>query len=541
MESDYDMSDDLGFSYDDDSDVDVNLTNHQLRRFEDELVAELAHDPGLWYKPWLLREFVDKRMLLALRVLESFQIAALAAEMLVMLQNKRWQPDEVALAFYEDPERLYRECGLPYPFDPKSYQLKSTKDFDCFICAESYPEVLTYNMGCGHQYCVECYATYIGVELPHGNLIKCMSDDCQLTIPHTDAEAILAAGDDHSSGVKPGETPLAENRVLLHHAKMVIAKDRTRYKWCPAIDCRNFVEIVEGEVDPRRDDPKNTTVPVVKCLDGHEYCFRCIYENHLPCPCWITARWIKKCEDDSETANWIEANTHNCPGCGGAIEKNGGCNHMVCRTCKREFCWICHEEWLSHTNYYKCNRYRAEEPDREEQRNAKRELLNRYLHFYKRFSIHELSMKGDRKTVEQVETIARLYMEDVAAKDSTLALSWNDIQFLPDAIRALTNGRKTLKWTYAFAYYLDETNFSHIFEDNQNYLNQTVEELLGIFEKIVDKKNKVMVKATTTRIDTILSLKSQIINLSSLIQSRQRSLIAYAQENLESGLLKFDQ
>lgn len=34
--------------------------------------------------------------------------------------------------------------------------------------------------------------------------------------------------------------------------------------------------------------------------------------------------WIKKCQDDSETSNWISANTKDCPKCKSAIEKNGG-------------------------------------------------------------------------------------------------------------------------------------------------------------------------------------------------------------------------
>lgn len=35
-----------------------------------------------------------------------------------------------------------------------------------------------------------------------------------------------------------------------------------------------------------------------------------------------------------------------CPGCGAGVEKNGGCDHMTCRTaggggCGHEFCWRC--------------------------------------------------------------------------------------------------------------------------------------------------------------------------------------------------------
>jgi len=63
-------------------------------------------------------------------------------------------------------------------------------------------------------------------------------------------------------------------------------------------------------------------------------------------------KWDQKCKDDSETANWLNANTKDCiaypspcrrvgslsssspctlagPKCHTAIEKNGGCNHMV--------------------------------------------------------------------------------------------------------------------------------------------------------------------------------------------------------------------
>ena len=30
----------------------------------------------------------------------------------------------------------------------------------------------------------------------------------------------------------------------------------------------------------------------------------------------LIKKWIKKCDDDSETSNWISANTKECPKCG---------------------------------------------------------------------------------------------------------------------------------------------------------------------------------------------------------------------------------
>ena len=70
-------------------------------------------------------------------------------------------------------------------------------------------------------------------------------------------------------------------------------------------------------------------------------------------------KWLKKCEDDSETSNWLSTNTKECPKCGATIEKNGGCNNMKCKnqSCKADFCWVCLGPWAPHTtSWYNCNR-----------------------------------------------------------------------------------------------------------------------------------------------------------------------------------------
>lgn len=37
--------------------------------------------------------------------------------------------------------------------------------------------------------------------------------------------------------------------------------------------------------------------------------FQCGREPHLPILCSYLGRWLKKCDDDSETSNWIHCNT----------------------------------------------------------------------------------------------------------------------------------------------------------------------------------------------------------------------------------------
>jgi hypothetical protein len=40
-----------------------------------------------------------------------------------------------------------------------------------------------------------------------------------------------------------------------------------------------------------------------------------------------------------------------CNKCGMMIEKNGGCNHIVC-LCKNEFCFGCGKEWINKGAFY---------------------------------------------------------------------------------------------------------------------------------------------------------------------------------------------
>jgi len=54
--------------------------------------------------------------------------------------------------------------------------------------------------------------------------------------------------------------------------------------------------------------------------------YRCGYaSSHRPVLCKVVRVWEKKCMDDSETANWLQANTKECTKCQSTIEKNGGC------------------------------------------------------------------------------------------------------------------------------------------------------------------------------------------------------------------------
>merc|ERR1712173_56460 len=68
-------------------------------------------------------------------------------------------------------------------------------------------------------------------------------------------------------------------------------------KWCPSADCPNAIKVKAVEDKP------------TLCNCGHLFCFSCSENWHAPTTCKLLRKWKKKCEDDSETANWMSANT----------------------------------------------------------------------------------------------------------------------------------------------------------------------------------------------------------------------------------------
>lgn len=538
------------------------------------------HSPNLlsdfWFRSLRIEWYIHEHFLAKATKLQDILPGFTIGELLVMLQSKKWLVGEVTGDYYVNWPKLRVACGLAETRG-EVHDMFIVKGFTCDICCES-GDMLTFLLSCNHRYCCDCYSRYVHASLPQGMLIRCMDLDCSMSLLPDDVEKLLvhkeemdakAASEkekdnkeeqDESSDSETEmdeydrqfanwdptnlmstldrEDKLLSNKALVSAARVNIDMRRSRYRWCPAPDCTSLAELEEdprGESYNRASSCDLRMVPIVACPSSHEFCFDCLYENHLPCPCWLVAAWVKKCADDSETANWIEANTQSCPKCMSQIEKNGGCNHMTCRKCKYEFCWICLGDWASHNStFWQCNRYVAKDVEEVKKRKSeKQESLNRYLHFYKRFSVHQRSMNGDHQTLASVHHYMLMYMKEQTLSEKKTA-SWNDVQFLSDAIRSLTSGRKTLMWTYAFAYFLKPSNLSVIFEGMQDYLNKTVEDLSRLFEDI-----NAVSKRGGDAVGKISKSKTEIVNLAALVSRRKQLLVECAHSELQLGFLQF--
>lgn len=175
--------------------------------------------------------------------------------------------------------------------------------------------------------------------------------------------------------------------------------------------------------------------------------------------------------------------------------------------------------WSEHgTSWYSCNRF--EEKSGSSARDAQarsRKSLERYLHYYNRYSNHEQSAKLDKGLYLKTE-------RKMMSLQSQSGLSWIEVQFLDTASRTLQQCRQTLKWTYAFAFYLARNNLTEIFEDNQRDLEMAVEALSEMFEKPVAELAK---------------LKVDILDKTTYCNKRRVILLSDIAQNLESGMLLF--
>lgn len=68
------------------------------------------------------------------------------------------------------------------------------------------------------------------------------------------------------------------------------------------------------------------------------------------------------------------------------------------------------------------------------------------------------------------------------------------VRFFRDAVRVLLVSRRTLTYTFVFAYFLRKNNQVEIFEDNQSDLESAVERLSGYMEQEMTPKNVVALK-----------------------------------------------
>ncbi|KAJ3757197.1 hypothetical protein EV360DRAFT_46521 [Lentinula raphanica] len=449
----------------------------------------------------------------------------------LLLRHADWNKEPLIEKYMENATKVLVDAGVAIPepvAEPTPVRthhsvdkLSSTgsasrqpeqKTFTCPICFDDSPSLKPLSLICGHAACSGCWNAYtvskIRDEAEHS--IRCMTEGCAIVAPDDFIHDILLS----DAAAPPDSDPDSNQTAWVRFQELLVRSfvgANPKLKFCPYPGCTNTVSCPAAASK----SVLTTMVPIVSCgakgiprdASEHIFCFGCpIESDHRPVVCAVARLWLKKCEDDSETANWIKSNTKECSQCQSTIEKNGGCNHMTCKKCKYEFCWVCMGPWSEHgTAWYSCNRY--DEKGGVEARDAQsrsRASLERYLHYYNRWANHEQSAKLSIELYAKTEK----KMEDMQI---TSSLTWIEVQFMRKAVEVVERCRSTLKWTYAMAYYLAKGNEKDLFEDNQRDLEKAVEDLSELLESPIESENIPVLRQKVTDKTVYVQKRNEIV------------------------------
>lgn len=213
----------------------------------------------------------------------------------ILLHKFNWNKESLLERYYENPDTdAFLRKAQVLPRKPAPPPLSSVGE--CDICCNTAP---LGGLDCHHWACSCCWQMYLNTKIMNDatSEIQCIFNGCQLLIQDEKVMQYIQSEAVRSAYQRLKINSFVEGNRLL--------------KWCPGLDCGKALKVEVGYSEPR---------PVV-CSCSMRFCFGCAHEWHEPVNCRLLKLWLKKCSDDSETSNWINANTKECPKCQVTIEK----------------------------------------------------------------------------------------------------------------------------------------------------------------------------------------------------------------------------
>ncbi|CAN1173047.1 Probable E3 ubiquitin-protein ligase ARI2 [Linum perenne] len=424
----------------------------------------------------------------------------------------RWDVEMILSVLVERGKTcLYMGAGVMVDGHSNNCSIRpsSSSEVTCEICMEDVPANKSTRMDCGHFFCNDCWTEHFVVKINEGQSrrMRCMAHKCNAICDEAVVRNLVSKK--HPDLAEKFERFLLESYI----------EDNKMVKWCPSVPhCGNAIRV---EVDD---------VCEVQCSCGMQFCFNCLSEAHSPCSCMMWKLWTKKCNDESETINWMAVHTMPCPKCQKPVEKDGGCN-LVCCVCGQAFCWLCGAATgRAHTwttiDGHSCGRYK-EDAEKNNAR-AKRDLY-RYMHYYNRYKAHTESFNLENKLEETIK--GRVSVSEHR--------EWRDFSWVTSALNRLFRSRRVLSYTYPFAYYMfggelfegemtekERELKQNLFEDQQQQLEGNVERLSKFLSEPFDMYS----------LDQMTETRWQVINLTVLTDKLCKEMYRCIENDLLGSL-----
>lgn len=431
-------------------------------------------------------------------------LAVTQEEAFALLHEFQWDLSRLQDAWFNDDAKVRERCGVGCSPAGSSSSASSSGPAPCTICFNNVNESL--GLSCGHRFCKGCWTCYLHTAVDDGKAAvqaRCPQHKCGRAVPPSFFRRLCD-----------------EERKQKYEEWYIRAyvDDNASVKWCPNPQgCSQACEYHGSDQFE------------IKCTCSFAWCWACGEEPHRPADCKTVLAWNIKNSNESENIGWIRANTKKCPKCHKPIEKNQGCNHMICSKaggCGHEFCWLCLGEWRLHGTstggYYQCNIFEKNSKDGtfaedEMNRQKAKHALVKYMFYFERFMNHDKSMKLTlTQEVEIEKTVQRLH--DNCGHDVV------ELQFLFDAIKQVRACRRVLKWSYVYGYYLEDTGEKNLFEHLQKNLEEKTDTLHEMLEKLEkDFNNETLTEADHK--DKFKAFRSNATNFTLVTQNWLKKIL----------------
>ena len=207
---------------------------------------------------------------------------------------------------------------------------KEEIEFKCKICEDDISEedkIKNKCEQCNNYFCSECLYLHIKELIKKGKYaLFCPA--CSFLYTMNKIEKILSYNNKY-------QNEIINLKKLLEKSKTKnIILSNPELMFCPIANCDGFAK-------------KNKNKEYNICTMGHKFCIKCgelWHENGI-------------CKDEENVDELFEEyrkkyNLKNCPYCNIITNKNGGCNHITCKYCGKDWCWICQEVFTTTEEHY---------------------------------------------------------------------------------------------------------------------------------------------------------------------------------------------
>lgn len=280
------------------------------------------------------------------------------AAVCILLSRFSWNPTLLSTAFSEALTSgsltafLNKHGIVLLQSDDKDAKASTTTSktdvIECPVCLNDSPAYDFFGLACGHTLCRECYVDYVKEELSSGKTtLACPSPNCKFIIDQVSLAGLLA--------------PNRWNQYLNVTVSQYV-QGNPALSWCPSKkSCEHVIQVTSSSSSEVPTHAKKDPL-VIQCKCQFTYCLDCKrIGGHFPATCAECDAWEKEHPEDIRdhdydnalSVDFIRTHSKPCPECKMPISKNGGCNHMMCRYCPHEFCWVCFGDWNS--RHYACS------------------------------------------------------------------------------------------------------------------------------------------------------------------------------------------